>query len=71
MLVVGDQQWFVGISCTIPLGFFLLTWCSLCFRDLQNQAFSTAMVEAASGCGSGDAAERSCSGAGGFDPFPP
>lgn len=70
MLVVGDEQWFVGVFCTIPLGFFLLTWCSLCFRDSRKQAFSTAVVEAASGCGSGDAAECGCPSAGGFDPFP-
>lgn len=49
----------------------LLTWCSLCLGDSQNQAFSAAVAEAASGCGSRVATERGCPGAGGFGPLPP
>lgn len=40
MLVI-DQQRFVEFPCTITLlGSFLLTQCSLCLEDSQNQVFS-------------------------------
>lgn len=47
---------FFRVPCTIPLmGSFFFIQRSFCLGDSQNQAFSTAVVEATSGCGCRDA----------------